>query len=212
MFYNYKYQMTITPLILLKLLVVFAFTYTRQDSLRIKLSKHNKFEVLGKRECCKLISKWKFENVDDKEYRIFLDIGIRQICNDNTFPLFVNKTNCEYLIINNVLENNVSIINILENKKNTYPIAIDPSILIYHKFLIENRYNPIYYELKKNNFNQFLNILYLNLLDQYENDAIKFKKHDYMKFLEMQTKHNETKHNETKHNETNYNMETYPIK
>ena len=110
------------------------------------------------------------------------------------------------------MENNVSIINILENKKNTYPIAIDPSILIYHKFLIENRYNPIYYELKKNNFNQFLNILYLNLLDQYENDAIKFKKHDYMKFLEMQTKHNETKHNETKHNETNYNMETYPIK
>ena len=98
---------------------IFSFTYTTQDSLRVKLSKMNKFDVIGKYDCCKLINKWKFENIDDKDYRIILDIGMRQICNDNTFPLFVNKTNCEYLIINLNFGNTVNVVNILENKKNS---------------------------------------------------------------------------------------------
>lgn len=165
---------------------IFSFTYTTQDSLRVKLSKMNKFDVIGKYDCCKLINQWKFENIDDKDYRILLDIGMRQICNDNTFPLFVNKTNCEYIIINLNFGNTVNVVNILENKKNSYPI--DTSLVIYHSFLLENNYEPRYYELKEYNMNQFLNIIYLNLLDSYENNAIKLKKKDYLKYLEMDTK------------------------
>lgn len=166
---------------------IFGFTYTSQDSLRVKLSKMNKFDVIGKYECCKLINKWKFENIEDKEYRVFLDTGMRQISNDNTFPLFVNKTNCQYVIINLIFDNTVNVINILENKNNSYPI--DTSLVMYHKFLLENNYEPRYYELKDHNMNQFLNILYLDLLDSYANNAIKLKKKDYIKFLEMDTKH-----------------------
>ena len=111
---------------------------------------------------------------------------MRQLCNDNAFPLFVNKTNCEYIIINLNFGNTVNVVNILENKKNKY--SIDTSLMMYHKFLLENNYEPRYYELKENNMNQFLNTLYLNLLDSYENMAIKFKKKDYMKYLELDTK------------------------
>ena len=178
---------------LFSLLIIFAFTYNSQDRLRLKLSKYNKFEIIGKQESCKVINKWKLENIENKEYRKHLDIGMRQICKENTFPVFVNKTNCNYFIINEVVEYNVSIINILENKKNSFPIAKDSSIKIYHKFLIENNYNPLYFELKKNNFNQFLNAIYLNFLDKYENDAIKLKKNNYLKFLEMDTKMNTSK-------------------
>ena len=111
---------------------------------------------------------------------------MRQICNDNIFPLFINKINSQYLIINLVSDKTINIVNILENKKNTY--QIDPCIVSYHNFLLENGYNPSYYELKTNNMNQFLNILYLDLLDEDENEIIKLKKKNYIKYLEMDTK------------------------
>ena len=162
------------------------FMYTKQDRLRLQLSKFNKFNVIGKDECCKIINKWKFENMEDKEYRIQLDKGMRQICDNNVFPLFINKINAEYIIINLVSDENVNIINILDNKKNTW--HIDMSIMEYHVFLVENNYNPNYYELKTNNIKHFLNIFVLNLLSEEENKLIYFKKNDYIKFLEEDTK------------------------
>ena len=99
-----------------------SFLYTKQDRLRVQLSKFNKFVVIGKNECCDIINTWKQENIEDKEYRIMLDKGIRQICDNTAFPLFVNRTNAQYMIINLVSEENVNIINILDNKKNTWHI------------------------------------------------------------------------------------------
>ncbi len=163
-----------------------SFLFTKQDRIRIKLSKFNKFEVLGKYECAKLINKWKLENMNDKDYRIYLDTGMRQICDNNIFPLFINKTNSQYIIINLVSDNNINIINILENKKNTWPI--DKDIINYHIFLVENNYNPNYYELKSQNIKYFLTILILNLLSEEENEFIYFKKNNYLKFLEKDTK------------------------
>ena len=161
------------------------FLFTKQDRLRIQLSRFNKFQVLGKHECSTLINKWKKENMVDKEYRILLDKGMRQICDNNIFPLYINRVNSQYIIINLVSDDNVNIINILDNKNNT--ISIDPEIIEYHIFLVENNYNPNYYELKTSNMKHFLNILILNLLSEEENKLIYFRKNDYIKFLEKDT-------------------------
>ena len=160
--------------------------FTRQDMLRVKLSRLNKFDVIGKDACCKKINQWKLENKEDREYRILLDEGIRQICSDNVFPLFVNETNSEYIIINLVSENNVNVMNILANNDNTLPI--DKSLVEYHTFLVENDYNPSYYELKTNNKIQFLSVIFLNLLDVSENKKIILKKNDYMDYLQEDTR------------------------
>ena len=162
-----------------------SFLYTKQDRLRVQLSKFNKFVVIGKNECCDIINTWKQENIEDKEYRIMLDKGIRQICDNTVFPLFVNRTNAQYMIINLVSEENVNIINILDNKKNTW--HIDKAIMEYHVFLVEQNYNPNYYELKTNNVKHFWNIFILNLLSEEENKLIYFKKNNYIKFLEEDT-------------------------
>ena len=161
------------------------FIFTKQDRLRIQLSRFNKFQVLGKDECTTLINKWKQENMIDKEYRILLDKGMRQLCDKNIFPLFINRINSQYIIINLVSDDNVNIINILDNKKNTW--SIDKAIMEYHIFLVEKNYNPNYYELKANNMKHFLNIFILNLLSEEENKLIYFKKNDYIKFLEKDT-------------------------
>ena len=170
-----------------------SFLYTKQDRLRILLSKYNKFDVIGKNECCNIINRWKQENIEDKEYRIILDKGMRQVCDNAVFPLFVNRTNAQYIIINLVSDENVNIINILDNKKNTW--HIDKAIMEYHVFLIENKYNPNYYELKTTNMKHFLNIFVLNLLSEEENKLIYFKKNDYIKFLEEDTKQRRNKEN-----------------
>tara|TARA_B100001769_G_C22112158_1_gene601993 strand:- start:1975 stop:2553 length:579 start_codon:yes stop_codon:yes gene_type:complete len=162
------------------------FIYTKQDRLRIKLSKFNKFDVIGKKECCNIINKWKNENMEDKEYRIILDKCMRQICDNNIFPLFINRTNAQYIIVNLMTNDNVNIINIVDNKKNTW--VIDMAIMEYHVFLVENNYNPNYYELKTNSIKHFLNIFFLNLLSEEQNKLIFFKKNDYIKFLEEDTR------------------------
>ena len=162
-----------------------AFLFTKQDRLRIQLSRFNKFQVLGKDECATLINKWKQENMIDKEYRIILDKGMRQLCDKNIFPLFINRKNSEYIIINLVSHDNINIINILDNKQNTW--SIDKAIMEYHIFLVENNYNPNYYELKESNMKHFLNIFILNLLSEEENKLIYFKKNNYIKFLEKDT-------------------------
>tara|TARA_B100000902_G_scaffold146655_1_gene143721 strand:+ start:582 stop:1169 length:588 start_codon:yes stop_codon:yes gene_type:complete len=162
-----------------------AFLFTKQDRLRIQLSRFNKFQVLGKDECATLINKWKQENMIDKEYRIILDKGMRQLCDKNIFPLFINRKNSEYIIINLVSDDNINIINILDNKQNTW--SIDKAIMEYHIFLVENNYNPNYYELKESNMKHFLNIFILNLLSEEENKLIYFKKNNYIKFLEKDT-------------------------
>ena len=161
------------------------FIFTKQDRLRIQLSRFNKFQVLGKDECVTLINKWKQENMVDREYRILLDKGIRQLCDKNIFPLFINRINSQYIIINLLSDDNVNIINILDNKKNTW--SIDKAIMEYHVFLVENNYNPNYYELKSNNMKHFINIFILNLLSEEENKLIYFKKNNYIKFLEKDT-------------------------
>jgi hypothetical protein len=160
--------------------------FTRQDMLRVKLSRLDKFEVIGKDACCKKINQWKLENKEDREYRILLDEGIRQICSENIFPLFVNEANAQYIIINLVSDNNVNVLNILANNKNTLPI--DRSLVEYHTYLVENDYNPNYYELKTNNRQQFLSAVFLNLLDANENKLIQLKKRDYMEYLEQDTR------------------------
>ena len=161
------------------------FIFTKQDRLRIQLSRFNKFQVLGKDECVTLINKWKQENMIDREYRIILDKGIRQLCDKNIFPLFINRINSQYIIINLVCDDNINIINILDNKKNKW--SIDKAIMEYHIFLVENNYNPNYYQLKTNNMKHFLNIFILNLLSEEENKLIYFKKNNYIKFLEKDT-------------------------
>ena len=161
------------------------FLFTKQDRLRIQLSRFNKFQVLGKHECSTLINKWKQENIIDREYRILLDKGMRQLCDKNIFPLYINRINSQYIIINLVSDDNVNIINILDNKNNTW--TIDNAIMEYHIFLVENNYNPNYYELKTNNMKHFLNMFILNLLSEEENKLIYFKKNDYIKFLEKDT-------------------------
>ena len=160
--------------------------FTRQDMLRVKLSRLDKFEVIGKDACCKKINQWKLENKEDREYRILLDEGIRQICSENIFPLFVNEANAQYIIINLVSDNNVNVLNILANNKNTLPI--DRSLVEYHTYLVENDYNPNYYELKTNKRQQFLSAVFLNLLDANENKLIQLKKKDYMEYLEQDTR------------------------
>ena len=162
-----------------------AFLFTKQDRLRIQLSRFNKFQVLGKDECATLINKWKQENMIDKEYRIILDKGMRQLCDKNIFDLFINRKNSEYIIINLVSDDNINIINILDNKQNTW--SIDKAIMEYHIFLVETNYNPNYYELKESNMKHFLNIFILNLLSEEENKLIYFKKNNYIKFLEKDT-------------------------
>ena len=161
------------------------FLFTKQDRLRIQLSRFNKFQVLGKHECSTLINKWKQENIIDREYRILLDKGMRQLCDKNIFPLYINRINSQYIIINLVSDDNVNIINILDNKNNTW--TIDNAIMEYHIFLVENNYNPNYYDLKTNNMKHFLNMFILNLLSEEENKLIYFKKNDYIKFLEKDT-------------------------
>ena len=165
--------------------------FTRQDMLRVKLSRLNKLEVIGKDECSQKINQWKLENREDREYRILLDEGLRQICNDNIFPLFVNVTNGEYIIINLVSDNNVNVLNILANKNNTIPV--DESLIEYHTYLVENDYNPNYYELKTNNRQQFLSAIFLNLLDANENKLIQLKKKDYMEYLEQDSRNKDRK-------------------
>lgn len=191
--------MNICKLLILFILVKIntSFLYTKQDRLRVKLSKFNKFDVIGKTECCKLINKWKEENKEDKEYRITLDKGMRQICENNIFPIFINRTNAQYIIINIVTDNNVNIINILDNKKNTW--QIDQAIMEYHKFLVENNYKPNYYELKSNNIKHFLTMFILNMLSEQENNIIYFKKNNYIKFLEEDTKKKKEQLKEKKH-------------
>lgn len=165
--------------------------FTRQDMLRVKLARLNKLEVIGKDECSQKINQWKLENREDREYRILLDEGLRQICNDNIFPLFVNVTNGEYIIINLVSDNNVNVLNILANKNNTIPV--DESLIEYHTYLVENDYNPNYYELKTNNRQQFLSAIFLNLLDANENKLIQLKKKDYMEYLEQDSRNKDRK-------------------
>lgn len=170
--------------------------FTRQDMLRVNLCRLDKFNVIGKNDCCKVINKWKLENKEDREYRILLDEGMRQICNDNIFPLFVNKTNEEYIIINLVSDNNVNVLNILGKKNNMLPV--DNCLLEYHTYLIANDYNPNYYELKTNNPKQFLTVLYMNLLDVDENKLIKLKYNDYMEYLEQDTRNKRRNKNNIK--------------
>ncbi len=162
------------------------YIMNKQDNLRIKLTKYENFNPIGKDDCCKLINKWKSENMDDRDYRHMLDIGMRQICDYNVFPIFINIPNSQYIIINLVSENNVNIINILDKKENVN--YIDNVLLEYHTFLIQNDYNPNYYELKSQNMKHFLNIFFLNFLSEEENKLIYFKKNDYIKFLEEDTK------------------------
>ncbi len=162
------------------------YIMNKQDNLRIKLTKYENFNPIGKDECCKLINKWKSENMEDRDYRHMLDIGMRQICDYNVFPVFINIPKSQYIIINLVSENNVNIINILDKKNNVN--YIDNVLLEYHTFLIQNDYNPNYYELKSQNMKHFLNIFFLNFLSEEENKLIYFKKNDYIRFLEEDTK------------------------
>jgi len=162
------------------------YIFTKQDRMRVQLSKMELFDSIGKDECCTLINKWKLENIDDREYRRALDVGIRQICDHNIFPVLVNIPKAQYIIINFVTENNVSVINILDNKGNTQ--FNDKAILEYHIFLVEQKYNPNYYQLKSHNMKHFLNIFFLNILSEEENKLIYLKKNDYMRFLEEDTK------------------------
>ena len=110
---------------------------------------------------------------------------MRQICDNNAFPIYINSTNAEYIIINLMVESNVNIINILTNKKNTN--TVDKGLVEYHTFLVENGYNPTYHQLKSVNHNQFLTALYLNLLDDRENQMIRLKKKSYLEYLEQDT-------------------------
>ena len=162
------------------------YILNKQDNLRIKLTKYDNFNPIGKDECCKLINKWKSENMEDRDYRHMLDIGMRQICDYNVFPVFINIPKSQYIIINLVSENNVNIINILDKKNNVN--YIDNVLLEYHTFLIQNDYNPNYYELKSQNMKHFLNIFFLNFFSEEENKLIYFKKNDYIRFLEEDTK------------------------
>lgn len=162
------------------------YILNKQDNLRIKLTKYDNFNPIGKDECSKLINKWKSENMEDRDYRHMLDIGMRQICDYNVFPVFINIPKSQYIIINLVSENNVNIINILDKKNNVN--YIDNVLLEYHTFLIQNDYNPNYYELKSQNMKHFLNIFFLNFLSEEENKLIYFKKNDYIRFLEEDTK------------------------
>ena len=162
------------------------YILNKQDNLRIKLTKYDNFNPIGKDECCKLINKWKSENMEDRDYRHMLDIGMRQICDYNVFPVFINIPKSQYIIINLVSENNVNIINILDKKNNVN--YIDNVLLEYHTFLIQNDYNPNYYELKSQNMKHILNIFLLNFLSEEENKLIYFKKNDYIRFLEEDTK------------------------
>lgn len=182
----YFYKLIIRTIMFVTLVYnSYCLSLTRQDILRIRLSRVDTFEVIGKDECCKKINKWKFENKDDREYRIILDQGMRQICDDNVFPIVINSSNAEYIIINLVVNYDVNILNILANKKNTN--TIDKGLLEYHTFLVENDYNPNYYQLKSVNNNQFLNALYLNLFDEEENKLIRLKKKNYLEYLEQDT-------------------------
>lgn len=180
---------TIFNLLLLLQIAVFegihGLSFTRQDILRLRLTRIDTFDVIGKRECCQKINQWKFENKEDREYRILLDQGMRQICDNNAFPIYINSTNAEYIIINLMIESNVNIINILTNKKNTN--TVDKGLVEYHTFLVENGYNPTYHQLKSVNHNQFLTALYLNLLDDRENQMIRLKKKSYLEYLEQDT-------------------------
>ena len=126
------------------------------------------------------------ENIEDRDYRQTLDVGMRQICDYNIFPVLVNIPNTEYIIINLITENNVNVINILDNKGNTQ--YIDSAILEYHIFLVQQKYNPNYYQLKSHNMKHFLNIFFLNILSEEENKLIYLKKNNYMRFLEEDTK------------------------
>ena len=162
------------------------FLLNKQDRLRLQLSKYDNFKPLGKDESCKTINKWKLENMEDREYRQMLDVGMRQICDYNVFPLLIHIPNAEYIVINLVSENNVNIINILDRKNNTN--YIDNAILEYHVFLVQYNYNPNYYELKSQNMKHFFNIFFLNFLSDQENKLIYFKKNDYIRFLEEDTK------------------------
>lgn len=164
---------------------IHGLSFTRQDILRLRLTRMDTFDVIGKRECCQKINQWKFENKEDREYRILLDQGMRQICDNNAFPIYINSTNAEYIIINLMVESNVNIINILTNKKNTN--TVDKGLVEYHTFLVENGYNPTYHQLKSVNHNQFLTALYLNLLDDRENQMIRLKKKSYLEYLEQDT-------------------------
>lgn len=162
------------------------FLLNKQDRIRVQLSKYDNFKPLGKDESCKTINKWKLENMEDREYRQMLDVGMRQICDYNVFPILISIPNAEYIVINLVSDNNVNIINILDRSNNTN--YIDNTILEYHVFLVQYNYNPNYYELKSQNMKHFFNIFFLNFLSDQENKLIYFKKNDYIRFLEEDTK------------------------
>lgn len=162
------------------------FIFNKQDRLRVQLSKFDNFKPVGKDECCKIINKWKLENMEDRDYRHMLDVGMRQICDYNVFPVYIHIPKAEYIVINLVTEKNVNIINILDRKNNTN--YIDKVILKYHVFLVQYNYNPNYYELKSQNMKHFLNIFFLNFLSDQENKLIYFQKNDYIRFLEEDTK------------------------
>ena len=162
------------------------FIFNKQDRLRVQLSKFDNFKPVGKDECCKIINKWKLENMEDRDYRHMLDVGMRQICDYNVFPVYIHIPKAEYIVINLVTEKNVNIINIIDRKNNTN--YIDKVILKYHVFLVQYNYNPNYYELKSHNMKHFLNIFFLNFLSEQENKLIYFQKNDYIRFLEEDTK------------------------
>ena len=147
------------------------FLFTKQDRLRIQLSRFNKFQVLGKHDCSTLINKWKKENMVDKEYRILLDKGMRQICDNNIFPLYINRVNSQYIIINLLSDDNVNIINILDNKNNT--LSIDPEIIEYHIFLVENNDWSMATTIKERRSQIKLNLLAKSLDIKYEYFKIK---------------------------------------
>jgi hypothetical protein len=124
--------------------------------------------------------------MEDREYRQTIDVGMRQICDYNVFPLLIRIPNAEYIVINLVSDKNVNIINILDRSNNTN--YIDNTILEYHVFLVQYNYNPNYYELKSQNMKHFFNIFFLNFLSDQENKIIYLKKNDYIRFLEEDTK------------------------
>ena len=167
------------------------FIFNKQDRLRVQLSKFDNFKPVGKDECCKIINKWKLENMEDRDYRHMLDVGMRQICDYNVFPVYIHIPKSEYIVINLVTEKNVNIINILDRKNNTN--YIDKVILKYHVFSVQYNYNPNYYELKTNNRQQFLSAVFLNLLDANENKLIQLKKKDYMEYLEQDSRNKDRK-------------------
>ena len=78
------------------------FLFTKQDRLRIQLSRFNKFQVLGKHDCSTLINKWKegYDVVYAKRKTTETTL-IKKIMRKTFYMLFKNFVNQKYLIPEN---------------------------------------------------------------------------------------------------------------